>query len=341
MSKLLPPVGGAFIQMEDEIGAMAAVIGGSLAGKKVMTATSGPGFSLKQENLGYACAAEIPCVIVNVMRSGPSTGMPTLPSQGDLMQAKWGTHGDHEIIVLTPCFHDEIYTETIRAFNLSEKYRVPVILMTDEALSHMSARTDIPDKASLEIHDRPRPDDSMNKREYLPYDEKFEVPPMADFFKGYYWHVTGLTHDQTGFPTEDAVKAQALFDRMHNKIQNNLDDILRWEEFMVDDADVLIVSTGSIGRVAKQAVLQAREELGIKAGLFRPITMWPFPAEQLKKAAQGKSHIIVAEMNMGQMVLEVERLLHRDIALVPKYNGEMMTSDDILDQLKTSVLVKS
>lgn len=341
MAKLLPPVGGAFIQMEDEIASMAATIGGALAGKKSMTATSGPGFSLKQENLGYACAAEIPCVIVNVMRSGPSTGMPTLPSQGDLMQARWGTHGDHTIIVLTPCFHDEIYTETIRAFNLSEKYRTPVVLMTDEMLSHMSARTDIPDASELVIEDRPRPSETMNKREYLPYDENYEVPPMADFFKGYYWHVTGLTHDQTGFPTEDAVKAKALFDRMEAKIQNNLDDILKWEEFMVDDADVLVVATGSVGRSAKQAVMQAREELGLKVGMFRPLTLWPFPQEQLKKAAQGKSHVVVAEMNMGQMSLEVERLLHRDITLIPKYNGEMLTSEDILDQLKSLALVKS
>ncbi|MEB3286165.1 MAG: 2-oxoacid:acceptor oxidoreductase subunit alpha [Vampirovibrionales bacterium] len=343
MAKLLPPVGGAFIQMEDEIGSMAAIIGGSLAGKKVMTATSGPGFSLKQENLGYACAAEIPCVIVNVMRSGPSTGMPTLPSQGDIMQARWGTHGDHNIIVLTPCFHDEIYTETVRAFNLAEKYRIPVVLMTDEALSHMSARTDIPEQSTLEVVDRPRPNDAdfPNKHDYLPYDESFEVPPMADFFKGYYWHVTGLTHDQTGFPTEDPVKAKALFDRMNNKILNNLDDILKWEEFMVEDADILLVATGSIGRSAKLAVTQAREELGLKVGMFRPLTLWPFPEAPLKKAAEGKAHVIVAEMNMGQMALEVERILHRDITLVPKYDGEMLTSEDIMAQLKQLSLVKS
>lgn len=333
MSSLLPPVGGVFIQMEDEIASMAATIGGSLTGKKSMTATSGPGFSLKQENLGYACMAEIPCVIVNVMRSGPSTGMPTLPSQGDVMQAKWGTHGDHQIIALTPTYHDEVYTETVRAFNLAEKYRTPVVLLTDEVISHMSARIDIPDPDTLELVDRPRPKEGGNKRDYLPYDATTDVPPMADFFTGYYWHVSGLTHDETGFPTEDRPKAKALFDRIDRKIMNNLDDILKWDEYEVDDADILIVSYGSIGRSAKQAIMQLREEHGIKAGLFRPLTIWPFPEEQLKKAAEGKSRVIVAEMNMGQIALEAERILHRDIELVPKYNGDMLTSDEIVEQV--------
>ncbi|MGE0200222.1 MAG: 2-oxoacid:acceptor oxidoreductase subunit alpha [Candidatus Melainabacteria bacterium] len=328
MSELLPPVGGVFIQMEDEIASMASVIGASLTGKKVMTATSGPGFSLKQENLGYACLAEIPCVIVNVMRSGPSTGMPTLPSQGDLMQARWGTHGDHQIIVLTPCFHDEIYTETVRAFNLAEKYRTPVVLMTDEVLSHMSARVDIPDADTLELVDRPRPS-LANKKEYLPYNAATDVPPMADFFTGHYWHCSGLTHDETGFPTEDKVKAKALMDRIDHKIYSNLDDILKWDEYLLDDAEVLVVATGSMGRSAKEAVNIAREA-GIKAGLFRPLTLWPFPIEPLKRAAEGKCKVVVAEMNMGQMALEVERILHRDITLVPKYDGTMLTADEIL-----------
>jgi len=217
MSSLLPKVGGAFIQMEDEIASMAATIGGSLTGKKSMTATSGPGFSLKQENLGYACASEIPCVIANVMRSGPSTGMPTLPSQADFMQTRWGTHGDHSIIVLCPTFHDEIYLETIRAFNLAEKYRTPVVLLTDATLAHMSARIDIPEPGTYEIVDRPRPN-LTDKKQYIPYDNSTDVPAMADFFTGYNWHVTGLTHDQSGFPTEDPKKAKALADRIDNKI---------------------------------------------------------------------------------------------------------------------------
>lgn len=334
MAKLLPPVGGAFIQMEDEIASMAATIGGSLTGKKSMTATSGPGFSLKQENLGYACMTEVPCVIVNVMRCGPSTGMPTLPSQGDIMQAKWGTHGDHPIITLYPTFHDEIYTETVRAFNLAEKYRTPVVLLTDEVLSHMSARIDIPDASELVIEHRPRPAEGTDKRAYKPYDESFgDIPPMADFFTGYYWHVTGLTHDETGFPTEDRVKAQRLADRLERKLQNNLDDILKYEEFMLDDAEIVIVACGSVGRSAKQAVIQAREEFGLKVGMFRPLTIWPFPEEPLKRIAAGKREIIVTEMNMGQLSLEVERVLQQNVTRVLKYNGDMLTADDILARL--------
>jgi 2-oxoglutarate/2-oxoacid ferredoxin oxidoreductase subunit alpha len=331
MSALLPEVGGAFIQMEDEIASMAAIIGAGLTGKKVMTATSGPGFSLKQENLGFACMAEVPCVVVNVMRSGPSTGMPTLPSQGDLMQARWGTHGDHPIIVLVPCWHDEIYTETVRAFNLSEKYRTPVVLMTDEVLSHMSGRVNIPDASDLVLEDNRDP--GCAPADYKPYDDSVDVSPMAPFFTGYRYHVTGLTHDSYGFPTESPALSKRLFDRFESKLNNHLDDILKWEEYMVDDADVLIVTIGSSALASKQAVIQAREELGLKVGMFRPITLWPFPVEALKKAAQGKQKIVVAEMNQGQMVLEVERILRRDIILAPKYNGEMITADDILEKI--------
>ena len=338
MAGLLPPLGGAFIQMEDEIASMAAIIGASLTGKKCMTATSGPGFSLKQENLGYACLAEIPCVIANVMRSGPSTGMPTLPSQGDLMQTRWGTHGDHSIIVLVPTFHSEIYSETVRAFNLAEKYRTPVVVLTDEVLSHMSAPIQLPDPADLEIIDRERP--TCDPKDYKAYDDSVEVPPMADFFTGYRYHVTGLTHDAYGFPTETPTVAQKLFERLDRKIQNNLDDILKWDEYMVDDAEVLIVSIGSAALAAKQAVIQAREEFGAKVGLFRPLTLWPFPEEALKQAAKGKSKIVVVEMNMGQMALEVERILHRDVVLVPKFNGEMVSSEEILEKITSVETVK-
>ena len=347
MSGLLPKVGGAFVQMEDEIASMGAIIGASLTGKKSMTATSGPGFSLKQENLGYACMAEIPCVVVNVMRNGPSTGMPTLPSQADMMQARWGTHGDHPIIVLTPTSHEEIYLETVRAFNLAEKYRTPVVLMTDEVLSHMSTRIDIPEPGvDYQIVDRARPDASLDKKKYLPYSTETpgiqvkEVPPMADFFNGYYWHVSGLTHDPTGFPTEDPVKAKALMDRLFAKINNHLDDILKWEEYQLEDADTVLVSLGSCALSAKEAVMQAREE-GIKVGLFRPITLWPFPEEALRKVAKGKSRVVVAEMTMGQLSLEVERILHRDVELIPKYNGEMLTSDEILEVLQAKKAVKA
>jgi 2-oxoglutarate ferredoxin oxidoreductase subunit alpha len=327
MSEMLPAVGGAFIQMEDEIASMAAIIGGALTGAKSMTATSGPGFSLKQENLGYACMTEVPCVVVNVMRTGPSTGMPTLPAQGDFMQARWGTHGDHPIIVLVPTYHDEIYLETVRAFNLSEKYRTPVVLMTDEVLSHMSGRVNIPDPSELDIYERPEVSDKAN---YKPFDETVDVPPFLPFFQGARYHVTGLTHDAYGFPTENPKLAQKQMERFERKLKNNLDDILKWEEFMVDDADILIVSVGSAARSAKMAVMQTREELGLKVGLFRPLTLWPFPEEALRQAAKGKHQVVVAEMNQGQMVLEVERILHRDVTLAPKFNGEMITADDII-----------
>jgi len=331
MSKALPKIGGAFIQMEDEIASMAAIIGGSLTGKKVMTATSGPGFSLKQENLGFACMTEIPCVVVNVMRNGPSTGMPTFPGQGDLMQARWGTHGDHPIIVLVPTFHDEIYTETIRAFNLAEKYRQPVVLMTDETLAQMSARVDIPNIESLTIINREAPPEE--RKGYKAFDASKQVAPLAPFFQGYHFHVTGLTHDETGFPTENTAIAQALMDRLQSKLTDNLDDILKWDEYQVDDAEILLVSVGSVARSAQEAVNEARKKHGVKVGLFRPLTMWPFPEAALKRLAQGKQRVIVVEMNQGQMALEVERILHRDIETVLKANGELITPDEVVSKL--------
>lgn len=332
MARELPKIGGVFIQMEDEIASMAAIVGASLTGRKCMTATSGPGFSLKQENLGFACMTEVPCVVVNVMRSGPSTGMPTFPAQGDLMQSRWGTHGDHPIIVLAPTFHHELYEETIRAFNLSEKYRQPVVLLSDEVLSQMSARIEIPDKESLTIVDRARP--TVGPKEYKPYDlSQGLVPPLANFFEGYHFHVTGLTHDETGFPTENTEIAAKLLDRLQRKIVENLDDILKWETWQVEDADILVVSVGSAGRSAQQAAMDAREKYGLNVGLFRPLTLWPFPEAALREAAAGKSRVLVAEMNEGQLALEVERVLHRPVETALRYNGEMITPDDILNKL--------
>lgn len=332
MAKALPKIGGAFIQMEDEIASMGAVIGGSLTGKKCLTATSGPGFSLKQENLGFACMTEVPVVIVNVMRNGPSTGMPTFPAQGDLMQAKWGTHGDHPIIALVPANHAELYSETIRAFNLAEKYRQPVILLSDEILSQMSSRIEIPEKSELEIIDRAKPDPSQDKETYKPYDNSQLVPPLAPFFTGYKYHVTGLTHDEGGFPTENTQISEKLLSRLSRKLSENLDDILKWVEINTEDSDTLIVSLGTAARSAEQAMTEAKEH-GINAGLFRPLTLWPFPEAALRKAAQGKKRVIVVEMNEGQMALEVERVLHRDIETVFRNNGEMISPDEVLKKL--------
>ena len=330
MAEMLPEVGGAFIQMEDEIASMAAIIGASLTGTKSMTATSGPGFSLKQENLGYACMTETPCVVVNVMRSGPSTGMPTLPAQGDLMQTRWGTHGDHPIIVLTPTFHDEIYSETIRAVKLSEKFRTPVILLTDEVVAHMSGRVNIPD--NVEVIDRAYP--TASPAEYKLFDNSYNVAPLAPFFKGYRFHVTGLTHDEYGFATESPTLAHKNLTRLLTKFDDHLDEICKWDAYEAEDADILVVSVGSAARSAKQAVMQARAE-GIKAGLFRPLTLWPFPEKALKDYARNAKQVIVAEMNAGQMVLEVERLLHRDVELACRYNGELITADDIMAKMMT------
>lgn len=333
MAKELPKIGGAFVQMEDEIASMGAIIGASLTGKKVLTATSGPGFSLKQENLGFACMTEVPCVIVNVMRNGPSTGMPTYPTQGDLMQARWGTHGDHPIIALIPSNHIELYEETIRAFNLAEKYRQPVIILSDEILSQMNSRLEIPDKSELELVDRERPDPSQDKKAYKPYSNDTLVPPMADFFTGYHYHVTGLTHDEGGFPSENTTVADKLLKRLHAKLDENYDDICKWKTYHTDDAEILLVSIGSAARSAEQVVNECREK-GMKVGLFKPLTMWPFPEKTLLEIAKDKKRVIVVEMNLGQMALEVERILHKPIETVLRANGEMISPQDILDTLE-------
>jgi 2-oxoglutarate ferredoxin oxidoreductase subunit alpha len=291
--------------MEDEIASMGAIIGASLAGVKSMTATSGPGFSLKQENLGFACLTEIPVVIINVMRGGPSTGMPTGPSQSDIMQTKWGTHGDHPIIVLTPYNNNEQYTLTVRAFNLSEKYRVPVILLSDAIIGQMMESFEVYEKDEIEIVNRKKPE--CQPEEYLPYDDKNVVNPLPAFGEGYRFHVTGLFHDKTGFPTNDGKLQEKDVLRIMKKIENNYDDIVEVEEFMCEDASVLIVAIGNTARSSKDAVLFARKE-GLKVGLFRPKTLWPFPEKHLTKYLNKLNGIIVPEMNLGQMILEVERV---------------------------------
>jgi len=330
----LPKIGGKFIQMEDEIAGIAAAIGGSLAGSKAMTATSGPGFSLKQENIGFAMMAEVPLVIVNVQRGGPSTGLPTSPSQGDMMQAKWGTHGDHPVIALTPNSVQESYYMMIRAFNLAEKYRTPVMFMTDEVIGHMREKIVIPDKDTLEIYDRKKPE---SKENYLPYELKnnSSVPPMAAYGEGYRFHVTGLAHDETGFPSNDTKNASKLMDRLMNKISNNLDDIIDYEEFMIDDAEHIILSYGATSRSARSAVEQLREE-GYKIGLFRLKTVWPFPEARVLELSKKMKSITVAEMNLGQMVLETERVIKDNAKLLfcGKGNGEFITPEEIIDTLK-------
>ena len=331
----LPRVGGKFIQMEDEIASMGSVIGASLAGLKAMTATSGPGFSLKQENIGYAAITEVPCVIVNVQRGGPSTGLPTSPAQGEVMQVKWGTHGDHPMIALTPSSVRETYDLTIRAFNLAEKYRTPVILLMDEVVAHMRERIEIPNEDEIEIINRKKPESGLDK--YNPYEVKEGeyVSPMAAFGDGYRFHVTGLIHDKTGFPTTNPKLAEELVNRLVNKVEDNIDDIVTYEEYKLDDADIDIVAYGGTARSVKSAVNAGREE-NIKVGMFRPITMWPFPKKQIEELAKKVKKVIVVEMNMGQYFLEVDRIAgkHTEVKKYGRVNGELITPDEILKIIK-------
>lgn len=331
----LPQEGGKFIQMEDEIASIACAIGASVAGVKSMTATSGPGFSLKQENIGYACLAEIPLVIVDVQRTGPSTGMPTSPAQGDVMMARWGTHGDHPIIVLCPSSVKETYDLTVRSFNLSEKYRTPVILLMDEIIGHLREGMELPDPEELEIIDRPTVRFPEPKR--LPYHMKKgqTVPAMAPFGCGQRYNITGLIHDETGFPTNSHEEAEKLMYRLMHKISDNYDDIVRSEEKNTEDADTLIVCYGGTMRAATEAMERAREK-GMKVGIFRPITIWPFPERELKKLSSKVKKILVAEHNYGQIVLEVERIVKNDckVDFIGKVNGTVITPDELVKKLE-------
>lgn len=332
MAMRLPQVGGIFIQMEDEIASMGAVIGASLGGVKSMTATSGPGFSLKQENLGYAYMTEIPCVVVNVMRGGPSTGMPTGPSQSDVMQARWGTHGDHPTIALTPSTVEEIFYETIRAFNLSEKYRIPVILLTDEIIGHMREKIELPDPSEIEVIERVKP--VCPPEEYLPYDSRYDVPPLAVFGEGYRFHVTGLNHNDKGFPTNVNRIIQEQEERMVNKIKKNAADIIKYETYMIDDAEGVVFAFGSSARSAKAAVNEARR-MGMKVGIFKPLTIWPFPEDAIYDIAGSVKFIIVPELNLGQIIYEVERASkgRTEVVGVNRVDPEPITPQQILDKI--------
>jgi len=328
MVRMLPDAGGVFVQMEDEIASLAAVIGASLAGSKAMTATSGPGFSLMQEHIGFAVMAEVPCVIVDVMRGGPSTGLPTSPSQGDVMQARWGTHGDHPAIVLAPSSVGEVFDLTVRAFNLAERFRTPVILLYDEVIGHTRESVQLPEK--VEIVDRVRPD--VAPADFLPKAaDATGVPPLPAFGDGYRFHVTGLSHDERGFPTDDGHVAGALLERIHGKVSAHEDEITSADMFMLDDADVAFFAYGIVGRSAREAVLRCREA-GIKVGLIRPTTLWPFPSRQVAEAAAQVDRVIVAEMNLGQMIGEVERATAGRAEVVGhmRADGEPITPSELV-----------
>lgn len=325
----LPKLGGVFIQMEDEIASMGAIIGGSLAGVKSMTATSGPGFSLMQENIGFAAMAEVPCVVVNVMRGGPSTGLPTLPAQGDVMQARWGTHGDHPIIVLAPFSVAETYELTVRAFNLSEQYRTPVILLLDEIIGHVNEKVELIPAEQLEIVNRTRPEEPP--QEYKPYRHTASgVPPMVPYGEGYRFHVTGLAHDETGFPTNSAAEIGRLMERQHRKIEQARDHIVAVERFMMEDAEIGIIAYGSTARSARHAVRLAREA-GKRVGLLRLKTLWPFAEVEIRSHLGQIKQWIVPEMNLGQMAHEVEWAVAGavPVASLNKVNGDPISPAEI------------
>lgn len=338
LAEKLPKNGGKFIQMEDEIASMGAVIGAALTGKKVMTATSGPGFSLKQELIGYACAAEIPLVIVNVQRVGPSTGQPTSPSQGDVMQARWGTHGDHWLIALTPASVPECFELTLRAYALSEKYRVPVILLMDEVIGHMREKIELPDDYSdFPQAERKQPDCAPEDFKAYATDESL-VPAMPAFGSGYRWHVTGLVHDETGFPKGTPAATLAAANRQRAKLENNLDDIVQVENYRMEDADFAVVAFGGAARTAYETVDMARAE-GLKVGLVRPVTIWPFAEAQMKELAGRVKGILVHELNCGQYVHEVERAVNGKvpISLYAKYDNEPATPAQLLEEVKKAM----
>ena len=333
LSIKLPQVDGTFIQMEDEIASLGAVIGASLAGAKAMTATSGPGFSLMQENLGFAIVAEVPCVVVNAMRGGPSTGLPTSPSQGDVMQARWGTHGDHPIIALCPSTVRECYDLTIKAFNFSEKYRNPVIVLVDEVVAHMREKI-VVDDGDIPLFNRVKP--SAPPEWYIPYEDTPKgVPAMADFGEGYRYHVTGLIHDQRGFPTSRPDEIDPFIRRLFRKISQNYADIQMGEFFQTEDAEVTIIAYGCVARSAKRAVLDARER-GLKVGLLKLTTLWPFMRMAVEKVLQTSKTIIVPEMNMGQVSREVKRVNSgtAKVFTLNRVDGGMITPKDILSRIK-------
>ncbi|MCK4222211.1 MAG: 2-oxoacid:acceptor oxidoreductase subunit alpha [Dehalococcoidia bacterium] len=330
----LPRVGGVFIQMEDEIASLGAVIGASLAGVKSMTATSGPGFSLMQEHISFASMAEVPCVIVDVMRGGPSTGLPTLAAQGDVMQARWGAHGDHPVIVLAPSSVYEFFDLTIKAFNLSERYRIPVILVADEMIAHMRESVILPRAEESELEERPRP--TVPPEWYAPYkDPGTGVPPMPAFGEGYRYHVTGLAHDIRGYPTIRRDEVGELMARLFNKISKDL-HLLQWfDSCYAEDAVVTVIAYGSVARPALRAVKRGREK-GLKVGLVKLKVLWPFMRRTVMGFLATSRKVLVPEMNMGQLSREVKRVNQGqcEVLTLNKVDGSMITPGEILAKLE-------
>jgi 2-oxoglutarate ferredoxin oxidoreductase subunit alpha len=330
IAQRLPLVGGVFVQMEDEIASSIAIQGAAWGGKKAMTVTSGPGMSLMMEHVGLAAMTETPCVFVNVQRGGPSTGLPTLPSQGDMMQARWGSHGDYEIIAISPNSPQECFDLTVHAFNLAERYRVPVLIMMDESVGHMTERVVIPHAEQLQIESRRQPQGP--REEYLPYAAGEDmIPPMAPLGEGYRFHITGLTHDEKGYPVMSAEVQERLVRRLVNKIRLNADKIAMVEEEQIEDADVVMVAYGITSRVVLRTLHLARQK-GLKVGVFRPVVVWPFPEKRLRELAKRVKTFLVVELNYGQVVLEVERVVggQARTVLVPHGGGALHDPQEVL-----------
>ena len=337
IAERFPSIGGIFIQMEDEIASSIAIQGAVWAGKKAMTVTSGPGFSLMMEHIGLAAMTETPCVFVDVQRGGPSTGLPTLPGQADMMQARWGSHGDYSIIALCPNSPQECFDLTIKAFNLSEQYRVPVLLMMDECVGHMTERVVIPPAEEIELYPRRYYEGTME--DYLPFKPDSDlVPPIVKAGDGYHIHVTGLTHDERGYPVMTAVAQEKLVRRLVDKIRLNADKIVEYKEDKVEGAEVVVVTYGITSRVAIPAIEQARKE-GIKVGHLRLIVAWPFPEKRIREIAGKVKAFVVPEINYGQMVLEVERHAagKAQVKLVPHGGGSVHNPKDIYNAIKKSL----
>ncbi len=330
LAKRLPERGGKFIQMEDEIASMCAIIGASLTGHKVMTATSGPGFSLKQEAIGYACMAEIPCVIANVQRGGPSTGNPTHVSQGDVNQARWGTHGDHNVIALTASNHQDIFSITVDAFNLAETYRTPVILLFDESIGHLREKLVVPEEGELPIVDRLRTSigKGVDYRPYLPREDG--RLPMSDFGGDHRYNVTGLYHDMWGFPSNNPKLVKDLLRHLIDKIDNNIDKITRYKEHFLEDAEYVLVSYGSSARSAIH-ITKNRRKRGEKLGVLELQSIWPFPSALVREKCANAKAVVVVEMNMGQVMAQVKAAVNKPdrVFLSNRIDGKLITPSDI------------
>lgn len=334
LSMRMPQTGGVFIQMEDELASMAAILGASAAGSRSMTATSGPGFSLMMENLGLGVMMELPCVVVNIQRGSPSTGLPTLPGQSDVMQARWGSHGDYEIVAYSPWSPQEIFDLTVHCFNVADRYRTPVVMLSDEVVGHMVERVVIPPPEEITIWERKHADGSSNGN-FKPFEvlDADLVPPIVHAGEGYRIHYTGLTHDERGYPDMTPETHHNLVSRLTNKIKLNADDLIMTDGQFLDDAKIVVISFGSTARSARRAVVEAREA-GIPVGFLRLISIWPFPETLIKDLAKQADAFIVAEMNLGQMVLEVERHVSQPVKGVLHAGGEMMPPAPILDAIR-------